>query len=145
MNLYDSIRAGKEKYRKAKENKMLKAILRPVTSTLFIKVFNDQFEKEGFGIPAQITKKDKGMLNHLIKHLSEKLNTQEIVDIAKNLVGRWNEIGEHVFTTVGNRKMTMPTRPNLRAFLYCKNDIVSFLTGEEEVDDDGENPNIMPT
>lgn len=148
MNLTEAIHKGREKYAKAKKDKMHKAILRPMTSILFIKIFNNQFEKEGYGIPAQITKKDKGMLNHLVNHLKENLDTVEIVNLAKSIVIKWKDIeSEHVFT-LNNKKLTMPTRPSLRAFLLCKNDIISFLTGDtkEQKRNEGgkENPNIMP-
>jgi len=146
MNLKLSIQQGKEKYAKAKETKLKKAILRPMTVRLFVNIFQTKFESEGYGIPALLTKKDIGMLRYLIDHLSLNMTSMGIAELAQNLVGRWKkDIAEHVFNTVEGKKLTMPTRPNLRAFLYCKNDIVSFLTGEEEVDDDGENPNIMPT
>lgn len=118
-----------------------------MTSRLFISIFERHFKEEGFGIPAGLTKKDRGMLNHLIKQLFHKADTQEIADIAKNLVLQWGEsIAEHEFSTVENKKMVMPTRPNLRAFLYCKNDIISFLSEEKEkkIDgDDGKKP-IIP-
>jgi len=104
-----------------------------MTSRLFISIFERHFKEEGFGVPAGITKKDQGMLNHLIKQLSQKADTQKIADIAKDLVIRWvDDIAEHEFSTVENKKMAMPTRPNLRAFLYCKNDIISFLTEDRK-------------
>lgn len=118
-----------------------------MTSRLFISIFERHFKEEGFGIPAGLTKKDRGMLNHLIKQLSWFTDTEKIAGIAKDLVIRWGkDIAEQEFSTVENKKMTMPTRPNLRAFLYCKNDIISFLSEEKEkkIDGDDARKQIMP-
>ena len=131
ITLKEAIATGKLKAFNARTVKLQRRLSRAITSRIFISIFERCFKEEGFGVPAGLTKKDRGMLDHLIKYLSEKMSPLEIADIAKNLVTRWgNEISEYEFITVGNNKMIMPTRPNLRAFLYCKNDILSFLTEE---------------
>lgn len=148
MLLTEAISQGKSKYSNARKVKLKKALLKPMTSRLFVSIFERQFQEEGLGIPAALTKKDFGMLNHLIKHLSEKLSTQEIADLAKSAVTRWkDEISEHVFNTVEGKKLTFPTRPNLRVVLYCKNDFFAFLTGENKSAEDEVTSEqfIMPT
>ena len=146
LTLTEAISQGKLKAFNARTVKLKRRLSKAITSRLFISIFERCFKEEGFGIPAGLTKKDLGMLNHLIKYLSEKMSPLEIADIAKNLVIRWgNRISEHEFITVGNKKMVMPTRPNLRAFLYCKNDILSFLTEEiQKIDGDDDRKPIIP-
>lgn len=146
LTLTEAISQGKRKAFNARTVKLERRLSKAITSRLFLIIFERCFKEEGFGIPAGLTKKDLGMLNHLIKYLSEKMLPSEIADIAKNLVFRWGtEISEHEFRTVNNKRMIMPTRPNLRAFLYCKTDIVSFLTEEiQKIDGDDDRKPIIP-
>ncbi len=99
-----------------------------MTSRIFLTIFNDSSTKEGFGLPAQFSKKDIGMLNHWITHLSLSLNSKEIADIAIGISKRWrSDFAGATFNTVEGKKITFPTRPNLRVVLYCKNDVASFM------------------
>lgn len=99
-----------------------------MTSKIFLTIFNKSFFDEGFGLPAQISKKDIGMLNHWITHLKSNLSSKEIADIARDISARWKEdFAGSIFNTVEGKKLTFPTRPNLRTILYCKNDVASFL------------------
>ena len=145
MNIKDAILTGKKKAAEAREVKLEKALLKSMTTCLFIRIFNSRFREACYGIPAGITKKDVGMLKHLINHLSTELDTQAIANLIGDLIYRWRkDIAGQEFNTVSNKKITMPTRPNLRAFLSCKNDIVSFLTQRKEVDVGGGEKQIIP-
>lgn len=102
-----------------------------MTSKIFITIFNKSFLEEGFGLPAQISKKDIGMLNHWVAHLKFSLSSKEIADIARDIPARWrDDFAGSTFDTVEGKKLTFPTRPNLRTILYCKNDVAAFLLEE---------------
>lgn len=118
--------------------KMLKPI---VTPSLFEHVFTRTYESYGYGELPSLTKKDWGMLKHFLKGMQEtKWDKDQIFDLIRRMISRWGELlaGKEV-TTLQFKKIVLPMRPNLRALLIAKADILSILyenkklqEGEEE-------------
>lgn len=68
------------------------------------------------------------MLNHWILHLKSNLTSKKIAEMANDIPVRWkDDFAGNEFNTVEGKKLTFPTRPNLRTVLYCKNDVASLL------------------
>lgn len=146
MNLKMAIEEGRKKTKAAFDSKVKRASKKEIVkSELFIRVFENEFINSGYGIPAAVTAKDKGMLNHLIKHLSEYLDSDDIFNLAKDIIRRWKDMAGKKFYTVEGKEMTFPTRPNLRLVLYCKNDVISFMTSNTHKDySDDDDRRILP-
>lgn len=119
-----------------------------VTCPTFEHVFTRHFAEAGYGKLSPLTKKDWGMLKtFLIVLQGTGWDKNQIFDLIKRLINHWKEklAGKEV-TTLQFKKMVLPLRPNIRALLWAKTDILAILYEDKKLQgDDDEDEGFWPT
>lgn len=136
MKIEEAIQAGLKHNHKAKERVVARKMLKKeVTCPTFEHVFTRVFTEYGFGKLSPLTKKDRGMLKtFLIVLQGTGWGRDQIFDLIKRLVSQWKEkLAGKEITTLQFRKMVLPMRPNIRALLWAKTDILAILYEDKEL------------
>ena len=143
MKIAKAVTAGLEHNHKARERVFArKRNKQIVTATTFVEMFTRLFSEKGYGKLSPLTKKDWAMLKtFLIVLQGTGWDKDQIFDLIKRLISQWEEklAGKEVLT-LQFRKMVLPPRPNIRALLWAKAEILAILYEDKKLqgDDDGD-------
>lgn len=130
MQIKEAVTAGLRHNHKAQEKVLARKMCKKeVTAPTFAHVFSRFYTEAGFGKVPILTKKDWGMLKTFLVVLQGTgWDKDQIFDLIKKIVTRWEEdlAGKEV-TTLRFKKIVLPMRPNIRALLWAKTDIIAIL------------------
>ncbi len=136
MNIKQAIVKGLTHNHKARERVVARKMLKKeVTCPTFEHVFTRIFMEHGYGKLPPLTKKDWGMLKTFLVVLQGTgWDRDQIFDLIKRLISQWEEklAGKEV-TTLQFKKMVLPMRPNIRALLWAKTDILAILYEDKKL------------
>lgn len=136
MKIQEAVTAGLQHNHKAKERVVARKMLKKdVTCPTFEHVFTRYFTEAGYGKLSPLTKKDWGMLKtFLIVLQGTGWDRDQIFDLIKRLISQWEEklAGKEV-TTLQFKKMVLPMRPNIRALLWAKTDVLAILYEDKKL------------
>lgn len=136
MKLAKAVTAGLEHNHKARERVFARKRDKPiVTAATFVEMFTRIFSEYGFGKLSPLTKKDWGMTHTFLVVLQGTgWDRDQILDLVNRVVGQWKEklAGKEV-TTLQFKKIVLPLRPNIRALLWAKTDILAILYEDKKL------------
>lgn len=136
MQIKQAVKAGLQHNHTARKKVLARKISREnVTSPVFEHVFTRIYAEHGYGKMAPLTKKDWGMLKTFLVVLQGTgWDRDQIFDLIRRVVEQWKKklAGKEV-TTLQFKKMVLPMRPNIRALLFAKSDILSVLYEDKEL------------
>lgn len=136
MKIVDAIEAGLKHNHAAYKRVVARKISRKaVTCPTFEHVFTRIFMEYGYGKLPPLTKKDWGMLKTFLVVLQGTgWDRDQIFDLIKRLISQWKEkLAGKEITTLQFKKMVLPPRPNIRALLFAKTDILAILYEDKKL------------